>query len=68
MIDPRFARQLWALGKDIDEWIDVTETDARIDFTHRADRDDARPHKLTFQVVAAMLRERIKKSRVAASE
>ena len=47
----------------------MTETDARIDFTHRADRDDARPHKLTFQVVAAMPGTNgLKKSRVAASE
>ena len=33
--------------------------EARIDLSHRADRDDARPHKLTFHVTAAMLRERI---------
>jgi len=43
------------------EGIDVTEMEARIDVSHRADRDDARPHKLTFHVAAAMLRERIKK-------
>ena len=42
--------------------------EARIDVSHRADRDDARPHKLTFDVAAAMLGERIKKSRVAAPD
>jgi hypothetical protein len=39
-----------------------------IDVSHRADRDDACPHKLTFPVTAAMLRERITKIRLAAPD
>ena len=35
--------------------IDVTEMEARIDLSHRADCDDAHPQKLTFHFAAAML-------------